>query len=121
MADGNDESVDEKIRRSVARTVASGTLLLVSLGVLGGWAYTAWYVLDPGEAAVVLRFGAYNRTVTAPGFKFRLPEPLESHRVVNVTKIREVSFGLGRSGRQVEPGAETATFMGWSGSRVASA
>jgi len=68
----------------------------VSMLVLGGWASTGVYELDPGEAAVVLRLGAKNRTELDPGLKWRFPPPIETLEIVNVSEIRRESFGLRR-------------------------
>lgn len=108
--DDDDEPLDtdERIRRSVGRTLVTWTVALASLAVIAGWGLTGLYQLEPGEAAVVLRLGAFDRTVTEPGLKWHLPPPFETVEVVNYTRIRREKFGLVQ-GRAPEPGAETAT------------
>ena len=66
---------DEAVRRQVGRTVANTFVVLVSLGVLGAWAYFGLYQVDPGENAVILRLGRYSRTLTSPGLKWHWPPP----------------------------------------------
>jgi len=68
-----------------------------------------FYQLEPGEAAVVLRLGRYDRTVTEPGLKWHLPAPLEYAETVNVTEIRRARFGL-QGDVAPAPGVQTANF-----------
>jgi len=84
---------DERVRRSVARTLANLTLLAGSLALLAAWAYFGFYQLEPGQAAVILRFGKYVRTENVPGLRWHLPPPIEDHEVVNVASIDKEEFG----------------------------
>jgi membrane protease subunit HflK len=93
MAREPEESPEERVRRSVARTVANITVLLLSLGVLGAWAYFGMYQLEPGQAAVILRFGKYVHTVSEPGLRWHLPPPIEDHEIVNVQSLDREEFG----------------------------
>lgn len=88
-----DPSPDERVRRSVARTIANLTLLAASIGVLAAWAYFGFYQLEPGQAAVILRFGEYVRTEGDPGLRWHLPPPIESHEIVNVESLNKEEFG----------------------------
>ncbi|RIK96200.1 MAG: FtsH protease activity modulator HflK [Proteobacteria bacterium] len=98
MARSGDPSPDERVRRSVARTLANVTLLAASLGVLAAWAYFGFYQLEPGQAAVILRFGEYVRTESDPGLRWHLPPPIEDHEVVNVASIDKEEFGTRGAG-----------------------
>ena len=93
MAREPQESPEERVRKSVARTLANVTVLLISLGVLGAWAYFGIYQLEPGQAAVILRFGKYVHTVSQPGLRWHLPPPIEDHEIVNVASIDREEFG----------------------------
>ncbi|MBS1107155.1 MAG: HflK protein [Deltaproteobacteria bacterium] len=104
MAREPQESPEERVRKSVARTIANLTVLLISLGVLGAWAYFGIYQLEPGQAAVILRFGKYVHTVSQPGLRWHLPPPIEDHEVVNVASIDREEFGY-RTG-DAEPTSE---------------
>lgn len=85
---------EERVQRAVGRTVANVTTALVSLAVLGAWAYLGFYTMDPGQAAVILQMGRYVRTETEPGLRWHLPPPLESHEIVNVASIDKEEFGV---------------------------
>jgi membrane protease subunit HflK len=95
--DDEDLGTDGRIRSQVGRTALNWVVVGLSLATIGAWAWTGIYQLDPGEAAVVLRLGKYNRTVSEPGLKWLLPAPLEYASVVNVTEIRRQEFGAGKS------------------------
>jgi modulator of FtsH protease HflK len=60
----------------------------VGLGLtLVVWVATGLYVVDPGQAAVVFRFGAVDRQA-GPGVHLRAPWPVESHEAVLVGEVR---------------------------------
>jgi membrane protease subunit HflK len=63
------------------------------------WLLSGFYIVGPGERGIVLLFG---RVVgqTEPGLRYRLPAPLQSHRVVDVATVRRAEVGF-RSGRSV--------------------
>jgi len=109
--DDQDEPLgrEERIRRQVGRTIANWTAVLLSLAIIIGWGVTGLYQLEPGEGAVVLRIGRYDRTEDMPGLRWHLPPPLESHEKVNLREIRREKFGL-RPGTPAAPGGETASF-----------
>lgn len=67
--------------------------LLGGLGVLALLlAGSSVMVIDADEVAVVLRFGAWQRTVGS-GLAFRLPWPLETDARVRVTEVRQAEPG----------------------------
>jgi membrane protease subunit HflK len=84
---------DEKVRRGAARTVANLTIVGLALAVLVVWAATGYYELEPGKAAVILRFGELRTVITHPGPKVHLPPPIESHHIVDVEEIHREEFG----------------------------
>lgn len=92
MAKG-DSPIEERVRRSVARTVsgAFGTLILVA--ALGVWVYAGFFRLQPGEDAVILRLGRYSRTVTEAGLRWHLPPPIETEKIVRVGTVYREQFG----------------------------
>jgi membrane protease subunit HflK len=106
MARAPEPSPDERVRRSVARTLANATLLIASIAVLAAWAYFGFYQLEPGQAAVILRFGEYVRTEGDPGLRWHLPPPIEDHEVVNVASIDKEEFGTRGSGAESPTSAD---------------
>jgi membrane protease subunit HflK len=89
---------DERVRRSVGRTFANATAIVLSLVILAAWSYFGFYSLRPGEAGVILAFGRYVRTEADPGLRWHLPPPIESHEVVHVGSIDREAFGVPAGG-----------------------
>lgn len=72
--------------------------VIIVLVVLA-WLVSGFYIVQPGEVGVVLRFGEYNRT-TGEGPHLHYPFPIETVMTPNVEQIRRVVVGV--------PGAGTA-------------
>ncbi len=88
-----EESVDASVSRQVGRTLGTFGLILILLALVAGWIYTGYYELYPGEEAVVLRLGSYERTETQPGWKLlHLPPPFETLQKVKVSSIKQEEF-----------------------------
>jgi len=73
-----------------------GGIGLLVLLVLVVWLGSGFYAVDTNERGVVLRLGKYS-TVTEPGLNWRLPWPIETHEIVNLTGLRMVSVGSGNN------------------------
>lgn len=84
-------SEERKVGRLLSRLLL-GVLLLGGAGAW--WAVAGWFVLNPGEVAVILRFGEYARTVTTEGFHLKvIPGPVETQEIVNVSVSQRREFG----------------------------
>ncbi len=66
---------------------------VVALGGVLLWMATGFYIVQEGQSSIILRFGEF-RTTTSAGFNWRLPYPFESHEIVNLSQIRQVSVGV---------------------------
>jgi membrane protease subunit HflK len=97
MATNDDNlSAEEQAKRSVARTVGNTFFAIAVLAGLGAWVFFyGSYTLYPGQAAIILRLGEYDRTISTEGLKFHLPAPLEIHEIVTVAELRKEEFGVG--------------------------
>lgn len=62
-------------------------IVIVGLLLWAGW--DAVHIIDEAEQGVVLRFGAYNRTLS-PGINLTLPRPFETMYKVNVSSVRSL-------------------------------
>jgi membrane protease subunit HflK len=101
---------EERVRRSVARTLGNGLALLILLAVLGAWFSLGAFTLAPGQAAVLLRLGRHAGTVTDTGFHLTLPPPLVLREIVNVGEVRNEDFGRTAGAAQAgQKGEEQAT------------
>ncbi|MCB2081668.1 MAG: FtsH protease activity modulator HflK [Rickettsiales bacterium] len=76
-----------------------GSFLLIGFVLLVIWLSSGFFVVEPEEQGVVLRFGAYNR-IADSGLNYHLPYPLESVEIVPVTRINRVEIG-GSNGRPI--------------------
>jgi membrane protease subunit HflK len=84
----------EEVERGAGRLVRRigvGALLLAAVAAWQG--LTGVYQLNPGEAAVILRLGAYARTELREGLHVHLPWPIESRDVVHVAVSQRRNFG----------------------------
>lgn len=71
-----------------ARGLGATGVVIILVIALVGWALTGVYQVNEQERAVVLRFGTFHR-YEEPGFKIRLPSPIEQHYTVEVnTELR---------------------------------
>jgi membrane protease subunit HflK len=107
-ASEDDVDSDEQIQKSVGRTLLNWGLGIGSIVVIGGWASTGIYQLQPGEAAVILQLGERNRTVLDPGLKWHPPVPIETLEIVNVSEILKESFGVRASPPPPAPQPDSA-------------
>ncbi len=75
------------------RIAGLGLIILVVVLVLG-WLGSGFFIVQEGQQAVVTRFGklAY---IEEAGFHWRLPYPIESEEIVNVSQVRSVEIGRG--------------------------
>ena len=79
------------------RLFGSGFGVIAALA-LAAWAASGFYIVDASQRGVVLRFGQYVET-TEPGLRWRMPFPIESHELVNLTGVRTVEVGYRGSER----------------------
>ncbi len=73
------------------RHFGGGLGLLVVLFVVV-WFASGFYIVDASQRGVVLTFGRYAET-TEPGLRWRLPYPIQSQEVVNVSQQRAIEVG----------------------------
>ncbi len=100
---GPGPDLDDLIRRaqdwvrSTVRTPrggGSGRIVAVfALLVLGVWAASGIYRVQPDEEGVVLRFGAFNRNAP-PGLNYHIPWPVETALTPRVTTENLVFIGF---------------------------
>jgi modulator of FtsH protease HflK len=72
-----------------AAGIGVGLVLIVAALI---WLGSGFYIVQEGSAAVVSQFGKYLKTVGA-GFSWRLPAPIQSHKIVNVSQLQRVEIG----------------------------
>ena len=73
------------------RQLGGGAILLVGL-VLLVWLASGFYIVVEGQRGVVLTFGKFSE-VTNAGLRWRIPYPVQSHEIVDLTGVRTVEIG----------------------------
>jgi membrane protease subunit HflK len=94
MAKQEKLDVDERVQRSVRRTLTNAVLALLVLGLVGLWGSFGIYQLEPGQSAVLLRLGRHMGTVSTEGLHWTLPPPLVTRTIVNVEEVQSEDFGF---------------------------
>jgi modulator of FtsH protease HflK len=56
------------------------------------WVGSGFYIVPEGQVGVVTTFGRYSET-TAPGFRWRMPWPVQSNELVDILSLRKVEVG----------------------------
>ncbi len=69
-----------------------GGIGLLAVLVLVVWLGSGFYIVDASQRGVVLQFGRYKES-TDPGLHLRLPYPIQSHEIVNLSGVRTVEVG----------------------------
>ncbi len=97
--------LDDMLRRARAmagqlgKPDGEGRMVAFALAALAiVWLGSGIYRVEPGENAVIQRFGAIERTQGQPGLGYRLPWPVESVTKLNVMLDRRTTVGFIDSG-----------------------
>lgn len=73
------------------RAFGGGVSALVVL-VLLVWLASGFFVVDASQRGIVLTFGQFSQ-ITEPGLRWRMPYPIQSNEIVNLTGVRVVEVG----------------------------
>ena len=85
------EDLGKKLSDFKARLPGGPKLVVLALVLL--WIASGIYIVEPDEAGVVQRFGAYVYS-TGPGPHYHLPFPVESVKTPKVSQVRRVEVGF---------------------------
>ena len=77
------------------RQIGGGFGLIAGL-VLLVWLASGFYIVVEGQRGVVLTLGKFSE-VTNSGLRWRLPYPIQSHEIVDLTGVRTVEIGYRNS------------------------
>jgi membrane protease subunit HflK len=97
----------DHVRRLLPGRAGGRGLWLLLLLLLGAWALSGIYRVQPDELGVVLRFGGYSR-MAGPGLNYHLPWPVEQVVTPRVTRINRIDIGFRGEGEQI-PGVRPAS------------
>ena len=77
----------------------TGVGLLVVVGIVVAlWLASGFFIVQEGQVAVITQFGKYKETTRA-GFQWRLPYPIQSHEIVNLSQLRTIEVGFRNTSR----------------------
>ncbi|WP_454764254.1 FtsH protease activity modulator HflK [Cupriavidus campinensis] len=69
---------------------------MIVAAVVGIWLASGFFMVQEGQTAVILQFGKFKYT-TGPGINWRMPWPIQSAEVVNLSNVRSVEVGRATS------------------------
>uniref|UniRef100_UPI004047C7CE FtsH protease activity modulator HflK n=1 Tax=Polynucleobacter sp. TaxID=2029855 RepID=UPI004047C7CE len=71
---------------------AKSTAILAVGGVILMWLASGFFIVQEGQAGVIMTFGKYDYTA-GPGINWRMPWPVQAQEIVNVSGVRSVEVG----------------------------
>jgi len=97
------EDLGKKFSALRERLPGGPKIIIIVVALL--WIASGIYIVEPDEAGVVQRFGAYAYT-TGPGPHYHLPFPVETVKTPKVSQVRRVEIGFrsvyGRQGESLQ-------------------
>ncbi len=66
------------------------------------WLASGFFIVQEGQTGVILQFGRY-KTMTGAGIQWRMPYPIQSNEIVNISGVRTVEVGYSGSLRTKVP------------------
>ena len=66
------------------------------------WLASGFFIVQEGQTGVILQFGRY-KSMTGAGIQWRLPYPIQSNEIVNISGVRTVEVGYSGSLRTKVP------------------
>jgi membrane protease subunit HflK len=71
---------------------SKASILLALAGVFFIWICSGFFIIQEGQAGVIMTFGKYDYTAK-PGINWRMPWPIQSDETVNLSGVRSVEVG----------------------------
>jgi len=71
---------------------SKASILISAAAVFFIWICSGFFIIQEGQAGVVLTFGKYANTAK-PGINWRMPWPIQSDETVNLSGVRSVEVG----------------------------
>ncbi len=72
-------------------SLGGGAGLLIGI-IVAVWLASGFYIVVEGQRGVVLTFGKFSEETSA-GLRWRLPWPVQSHEIVNLSQVRTLEVG----------------------------
>ena len=71
---------------------SKASVLIAGAAVFFIWVCSGFFIIQEGQAGVILTFGKYDYTAK-PGINWRMPWPIQSEETVNLSGVRSVEVG----------------------------
>ena len=71
---------------------SKASILIAAAAVFFIWVCSGFFIIQEGQAGVILTFGKYDYTAK-PGINWRMPWPIQSDETVNLSGVRSVEVG----------------------------
>jgi len=71
---------------------SKASVLIAAAAVFFIWVCSGFFIIQEGQAGVILTFGKYDYTAK-PGINWRMPWPIQSEETVNLSGVRSVEVG----------------------------
>jgi membrane protease subunit HflK len=78
-----------------AAALGGGATVIAGL-ILAIWLASGFYIVVEGQRGVVLTFGKWSEE-TMPGLRWRMPWPIQSNEIVNLSQVRTLEIGYRNS------------------------
>jgi membrane protease subunit HflK len=78
-----------------AKMLGGGASVIIGL-VLAIWLASGFYIVVEGQRGIVLTFGKFSNE-SDPGLRWRLPWPLQTNEIVNLSQVRTLEIGYRNS------------------------
>lgn len=89
-----DGSAVSDIKKAFSHLNPQKIVITLVLGILGIYLLTGIYIVNPGEQAVIRRFGAVLPQTVSEGIHYRLPYPIDQVQKVSVSEVRRADIGM---------------------------
>jgi membrane protease subunit HflK len=90
-------------------------IFLLPIVLITVWLGSGVYVVNPGEVAIVRRFGAWDQQQIAEGLHWHVPTPVEQVDIISISRVRSMELGFrtfGETGNgQTSPDAQEARMI----------
>jgi len=90
-------------------------IFLLPIVLITVWLGSGVFVVNPGEVAIVRRFGAWDQQQIAEGLHWHVPTPVEQVDIISISRVRSMELGFrtfGETGNgQTSPDAQEARMI----------
>ncbi|WP_312047422.1 FtsH protease activity modulator HflK [Anaerotignum sp.] len=94
LSSGKNSGTMRDLRNAFGHIKPQKALLILVVCVFGIYLLTGIYIVNPGEQAVIRRFGVLQGQPVSEGLHYRLPFPIDEVQKVNVSEVRRADIGM---------------------------